>query len=112
VWSQVSEAKIAQHGATETLQRLRDQVALEVKKAVLDLQEAEQKIRVADKAIAQATEHFRIAQERYLARITTSTEVIDAEALLTQAHANYVNAVYDHHLAAYALKRATGVILE
>lgn len=112
VWSQVSEAKIAQRRATEALQQVRDQVALEVKKAVLDLQEAEQKIRVADKAIAQAAEHFRIAQERYLAQIATSAEVIDAEALLTQAHTNYFNAVYDAQLATYALKKATGVILD
>jgi outer membrane protein TolC len=38
--------------------------------------------------------------------------VVDAKALLTQARANYFNAIYDHHLAAYALQKATGMILE
>jgi outer membrane protein len=110
--AQAREARIAQQKASEALQQLRERIALEVKQAVLDVQEAAQKIRVAEAAIAQAAEHFRIAQERYLAQITTSAEVIDAEALLTQANTNYFNAVYDYHLASYALKQATGTILE
>jgi len=112
VRAQVSEAKITQQKALETLQQQRDRIALEVKEAVINVLEAEQKIRVAEKAIAQAEEHFRISQERYNAQIATSTEVVDAEALLTQARTNYFNAIYDHHLASFALKKATGVILE
>jgi outer membrane protein TolC len=112
VRAQVSEAKINQQKALETLQQQRDRIALDVKEAVSSLLEAEQKIAVAEKAVAQAEEHFRISQERYNAHIATSTEVVDAEALLTQARTNYFNAIYDHHLAAYALQKATGVILE
>jgi outer membrane protein len=112
VRAQVSEAKISQQKALDTLQQQRDRVALEVKEAVLILLEAEQKIRVAEKAIAQAEEHFRISQERYGAQIATTTEVVDAEALLTQARTNYFNAIYDAHLASFALQKATGVILE
>jgi len=41
-----------------------------------------------------------------------STEMVEAEALLTQARTHYFNAIYDHHLAAFALQKATGVILE
>jgi outer membrane protein len=112
VRAQVAEAKITHHKALETLQQQRDRVALEVQEALITLREAEQKIRVAEKATAQAEEHFRIAQERYNAHIATSTEVVDAEALLTQARTNYFNALYDHHLASYALQKATGVMLE
>ena len=112
VRAQVSEAKITQQKALETLQQQRDRIALEVKEAVINVLEAEQKIRVAEKAIAQAEEHFRISQERYGAQIATTTEVVDAEALLTQARTNYFNAIYDAHLASFALQKATGVILE
>ncbi len=112
VRAQVSEAKISQQKATDTLQQQRNRVTLEVKEAVIVLLESEHKIRVAEKAIAQAEENFRIAQERYSAQIATSTDVVDAEALLTQARTNYFNAIYDYHLASFALKKATGVILE
>jgi outer membrane protein TolC len=108
----VSEAKITQQKALDTLQQQRDRVALEVKEAVIVLLEANQKIRVAEKAITQAEENFRISQERYNAQIATSTEVVDAEALLTQARTNYYDALYDYHLASFALKKATGTILE
>jgi outer membrane protein len=96
----------------DTLQQQRDRVTLEVKEAVIVLLESEPKIRVAEKAIGQAEENFRISQERYSAQIATSTDVVDAEALLTQARTNYFNAIYDYHLASFALKKATGVILE
>jgi outer membrane protein TolC len=110
--AQVSEAKIEHARATDNCQQLRERVALEIKEAVLNLQEAAQKLRVAEAAIAQAEEHFRISRERYLAQIATSTEVVDAEPLLTQARTHHFNALYDDHLAAFALQRATGVILE
>jgi outer membrane protein TolC len=112
VRAQVSEARISLQKALEAWQQWRDRVALEVKEAVLELQEAGQKLGVAEQAIAQAEEHFRIARERYLAQIATSAEVIDAEALLTQARTNYFNALYDHHQAIFALRKATGLILE
>jgi outer membrane protein len=112
VRAQVAEAKIAHLKALETLQQQRDRVALDVQEAVITLREAEQKIRVAEQATAQADEHFRISQERYNAHIATSTEVVDAEALLTQARTNYFSAIYDHHLASFALQKATGMILE
>ncbi|MBI3325824.1 MAG: TolC family protein [Nitrospinae bacterium] len=110
--AQVVEAKIARLRASDILKQRREQSALEVKEALLNLLEAQQKIRVAQKAILQAEENFRIAQERYRAHISTSTEVVDTEALLTQARTNYFNAIYDEQLATFALKKATGTILE
>ena len=79
---------------------------------MLNLQEATQRIRVAEKTISQAEENFRISRERYVAQIATSTDVVDAEALFAQARTNYFNALYEHLLAAFALQKATGVILE
>jgi outer membrane protein len=108
----LSEAKIEQSRATDNRQQLRDRVAFEVKEAVLKLQEATQRIHVAGRAIAQAEENFRISGECYVAQIATSTEVVDAEALLTQARTNYFYVLYEHLLAAFALQKATGVILE
>jgi outer membrane protein TolC len=112
VRAQVLEARIGRERAADALEQQRERVALEVKEAILTLMEAQLKIRVAEKAIQQAEENFRISLERYGAKITTSTEVVDAEALLTQARTNYFNAIYDHQLASFALRKATGVILD
>ena len=87
---------------------LEDSIRLEVKEAVLALQEAEENIPTTSKAIEQATENMRVSRERYKARVNTSTEVLDAQTLLTQARNNYYRALYDHHLAKARLERAVG----
>ncbi|MDY6881790.1 MAG: TolC family protein [Desulfatiglans sp.] len=92
----------------ETKIALKDNISLEVQKAVLALQEAEQNIPTTTKAVEQAEENLRVSRERYKAQVTTSTEVLDAQTLLTQARTNYFSALYDHNLARASLKRALG----
>ncbi len=91
-----------------TKKALEDSISLEVKDAVLALEEAEKNIPTTEKAVEQAEENLRVSQERYKAQVTTSTEVLDAQTLLTQARTNYYNAVYDKKLARARLKRALG----
>ena len=85
-----------------------DQIQLEIKQAVLDLSETEKNIPTTRKAVEQAEENLRVSQERYKAQVTTSTEVLDAQTLLTQARRNYYSALYSHHLAKARLHRAIG----
>jgi outer membrane protein TolC len=58
--------------------------------------------------VEQAEENLRVTQERYKAQVTTTTEVLDAQALLTRARLNYYVALIDHHLAKARLQRAVG----
>ena len=85
-----------------------DQIRLQIKEAMLALDEAEKNIPTTKKAIEQAEENLKVSQERYKAQVTTSTEVLDAQTLLTQARTNYYNALYDHNLAKAKLHRAMG----
>ena len=85
-----------------------DSIGLEVKEAVLSLEEAEQNIPTTRKAVDQAEENLRVNEERYRAQITTSTEVLDAQTLLSRASTNYYSALYDHNLARAGLTRALG----
>ena len=92
----------------QTRSALEDQIRLEIKQAYLDLFEAEKNIPTTTKAVEQAEENLRVSQERYQAQVTTSTEVLDAQTLLTQARTNYYGALYSHHLARARLERAIG----
>ncbi len=87
---------------------LEEQIRLEVKRAFLALDVAEKNIPRAKKAVIQAEENLRVARERYKAQVSTSTEVLDAQALLTQARNNYYNALYDHNMARARLLWAIG----
>jgi len=74
----------------------------------LALEEAEKNIPTTRKAIEQAEENLRVSEERYKAQVTTSTEVLDAQTLLTRASRNYYDALYDHSLAKARLQRSLG----
>ncbi|MEW6665558.1 MAG: TolC family protein [Thermodesulfobacteriota bacterium] len=92
----------------ETKAELEANIKLEVKQAVLDLDVAEQNIPTTQKAVRQAEENLRVNEERYKAQVTTITEVLDAQALLTRARVNFYRALYDHNLAKARLERAVG----
>jgi outer membrane protein len=92
----------------QTRKTIEDNIRLELKKAILDLEETETNIPAAEKAVAQAEENLKVSQGRYKAQVTISTEVLDSQTLLSQAKTNYYNALYDHKLAKAALLKAVG----
>lgn len=85
-----------------------DNIYLEVKNAYLRTQEAEKAIVTVEKAIEQAKENYRINQERYKEQVATSTDVLDAQTLLSRTMTNYYNALYAFKLAKADLYRAMG----
>jgi len=106
----VEAGRARESQALDTIKELKDQIALEIKNAYLTLQEAETQISVSQKVIEQAEENFRIAEERFKERVATSTEVLDAQTLLTRAKAEYANALGDFNISYAKLQRAMGVI--
>jgi outer membrane protein len=106
--SSVRQNESVKRQLVQTKKILEDGIRLEIKKAILGLQEAEKNIPTAKKAVQQAEENLRVSEERYKTHMTTSTEVLDAQTLLSQARMNYYNALYDHNLAKAMLLRAMG----
>jgi outer membrane protein TolC len=92
----------------QTKRALEDSIQLEVKEAMLAIQTAEENIPTTQKAVEQGEENLRVNEERYKAQVTTISEVLDAQALLTRARASYYSALYAHHLAKARLQRAIG----
>ena len=85
-----------------------DGILLELRGAFLELKVAEENIGVTAKAIAQAEENYRINKARYQVQLNTSTDVLDAQSLLTRAKTNYYNALYAYNMAKVNLDRASG----
>jgi outer membrane protein len=105
---EVKELEGLKEELDRTKMALIDQISLEVKEALLTIEEAENAIPTTKKAVEQGEENLRVNEERYKAQVTTITEVLDAQTLLTQARTNYYNALYAHHLARARLQRAVG----
>jgi len=106
----VDASKAKENQAVEAAKELNDQITLEIKNAYLILQETESQIVVWQKVIEQAEENFRISEERYKERVATSTEVLDAQTLLTKAKSEYANALGDYNVNYAKLQRAMGTI--
>jgi outer membrane protein TolC len=85
-----------------------DNINLEVKNAYLRTQEAERAIKTVEKAIEQAKENFRINQERYKEQISTQTDVLIAQTLLSRTMTNFYNALYAFKISKATLYRAIG----
>jgi outer membrane protein len=83
-------------------------IKLEVKQAYLKTKESEQNILTIEKAVEQAKENLRITEERYKEQVSTNTDVLVAQTLLTQTMTNYFNALYDFKIAKAVLYRAIG----
>jgi len=85
-----------------------DNIELEVKQAFLRTKETEKNITTIEKATEQAKENLRITEERYKEQVSTNTDVLVAQTLLTATMTNYYNALYDFKIAKAVLFRAIG----
>jgi outer membrane protein len=102
-----SRNKVSQ--AEDALLDLKDRISLDVMNSFLNLRESEKRIFVARTAIEQAEENFRINEERYKEQVATSTDVIDAQTLLTKTKSDYYSALSDYKIAVGKLERSMGV---
>lgn len=107
-WWGVGESKAKVFQAERALEQVEDAIKLDVKEAALRLNEARENILVAEAAVSQAEENFRINEERYKGQVATSTDVIDALTMLTRARTNYYSALSDYNIAKARLQRAIG----
>lgn len=111
-WGKTSYAVSENSSKRDELQNLKaaleDNIRLEVKNALLKLEQADKNVPKATQAVLQGKENLRVSQERFNAQAAASTEVLDAQTLLTQAELNYYRAIYDHNLAKADLERALG----
>jgi outer membrane protein len=101
--SQVRKVQLIEQRA-----KLVDEIKLQVQQAMLNLQDAYERIQVSQDAVGQAQENLRINKKRYEVSVGTATEVLDAVTLLTISETNHIRSVYDYRKAEAATHYATG----
>jgi len=104
----VKEQESVKNELLKTKMQLEEDIQLQIKDAVLNIETAETNIPITRKAVEQGEENLRVSQERYKAQVSTSTEVLDAQRYLTDARVFYYTALYQYHLARASLQRAMG----
>jgi outer membrane protein TolC len=91
------------------IEHIKDQITLQVRNQWLQIREAVKVIAVAKKAVEQAEENFRMVTDHYKEQVATTTDVMDAQTLLTRAKSDYENALGDYSIAYARLERAMGL---
>ncbi len=85
-----------------------DAVKMEVNASASAYHTALQKITLADKSIDQAKENQRIMQTRYANQIATLPDLLEADALYSQAQLNLINANADAEITYARLQKSIG----
>ena len=105
--AQIGEAEANLSNLKYNEEVLRQNIALEVRQAVLNLQQAEESIRVTEKGLQQARENLDLAEGRYQTGVGNIIELTDAQASLTSAEANHVQALYNYQTTIASVEKAT-----
>lgn len=90
------------------LNDLAAQLRLELATATRDAAVSKERIRVTEQAINQAEENVRINRNRYVEKVGTASELLDAQTLLTQTRVDYYTTLYDYQVALARVKKARG----
>ncbi|MEF2229664.1 MAG: TolC family protein [Pseudodesulfovibrio sp.] len=90
------------------LENTRLNAGFEVKQALLNIKEAADRITVARKSVEAATEAYRMAVARYQAQVGTNTDVLNAQARLTDSEAQLSQSLADYGTAISTLYVAMG----
>ena len=87
---------------------LADMIALEVRQAVLNYNQARETLLSQEKNVEQAREAARIAELNYAEGLATNLDVLTAQVALSQARTNYSQALYDCVISQAQLDKAVG----
>lgn len=108
VYASIGQAK-ANARVTEYQRRQSELDAIrEIRGLVDTMDEAKERLSVSRQTVESASEDLRLAQERFRVGAGTILDTVVAQADLTRARANVVQAIVDYLIARAKLARATG----
>ena len=87
-----------------------DDKRLEVKAVYVHYQETQERLRIAEQSIGQATENYRIVNSTYFNQLALLTDLLDADNQLLQARFDLVTAQTLAATQYYQLQKAIGLL--
>lgn len=97
--NKIKESKFSIDKVNTSINQVKEGIKIEVNADYNNFQLAKQKIEIAKKAVTQATENFRVEQNKFNANNTTATDFLNANALLVNAKINLTTAISNADLA-------------
>jgi len=106
--NKLSAARHAEARAAALKRQAASAASLAVRRAFYEFRAAQERLAVAQAAVAEAEESHRIIQNRYENGLENVTELIRSETALTAARFRRLAAIYDQRVARAALEHAAG----
>ncbi len=108
--NQVAEARATLKNLQAQEETTRQNIRLEAEQAYLSLKEAEESVRVSEKALAQAERKYGLATGRYRVGVGSPLEVTDAEVSLANARVNSIQSLAGYKIAEARIEKAMGSV--
>ncbi len=108
--SQVQQAEAQLEQYQVTLRDTEERTLLQIKQAVLSIEDASKEVVAQQANVEEAKEAQRLAELGFSQGVRLQVEVLDAQRALTSAEATYATAVYNHELARLQLEQAIGTL--
>jgi outer membrane protein len=106
--ARAQEARLRANAAGEQVRNLRETIARDLRTAVLNAQNAFQRIGVTQEMLNQANMALDLAQERYKIGLSGIVELTQAQLSQTEAEIAYANARYAYQTALAMVRFQTG----
>jgi len=91
-----------------SLEKLNDNIEIEVYQSYLNLIKSKEKVDVSKLSLEQASENYRITTEKYNSQLATSTDLIDAEVSELQSATNLTSSLIEYNLSKVRLEKSIG----
>jgi outer membrane protein TolC len=108
IHAEIARANLEIERIEQQQQDLRNQIALEVKTALINLGSARNEVQVANSGVQLSTEEVDQARDRFKAGVANNIEVIQAQDSLARANDNQIAALYRFNQARADLARSIG----
>jgi outer membrane protein TolC len=108
IGAEVAAAEIERKKFDQSEREIRNQIAVEVKSALVQLDAARTEAEAANLGVSLAKESVRQAGDRFRAGVANNIEVITAQDELARANDNQITALYRYNQSRADLARATG----
>ncbi|MBK9166131.1 MAG: TolC family protein [Bryobacterales bacterium] len=96
--SRIAEAELRERAATQRLQAAANEVRRDLRVALLSLDSAAQRVRLAGELVRQSTEALELAEARYELGLSSIVELSQAQLGKTQADLQEANARFEYQL--------------
>lgn len=97
--NKVKETKYGIDKVSTSINQVKEGIQIEVNEDYNNYKLSLQKIEIATKSVTQATENFRVEQNKFNANNTTATDFLNANALLVNAKISLSTAIANSNLA-------------